>query len=334
MTVIRRLRESGIHVVERPQPADLSVWLCLTAESAALLRAVWGWSEGGSPSAWPVSGRLVRWGAEPPTYLAAPALMLNAASLRLELAALSNMAGTTHDLDIQWSVHTRDAAPVDTRVQFGRRWVAQGVVECSRSAPAYATLESIDDRGWLFFSPLGNGDGVVQAMTLGLPGDAVGLLDEIIRESVLAAPFLGHWRQKPVAVDASPSLHRHFIDGNAIRVGAAAARLDPISGGGVAFSIRSAVLLAAALAEGRSGRLRSKAAASAALRYYENRLKTAFLAHLQTTSSYYGDAFSSAAWHALREDAELVALAERLSSAQLTAAHFALHDYDLVEISR
>jgi hypothetical protein len=76
-------------------------------------------------------------------------------------------------------------------------------------------------------------------------------------------------------------------EGGWIIAGEQAANLDPISGEGTPFSLRSAILAAAAIEAIRDNRID----ANGALLHYQSRLTKTFIEHLKGYLSYYHDTF-------------------------------------------
>ena len=135
-------------------------------------------------------------------------------------------------------------------------------------------------------------------MTHGIADDPDKSLAEAVRRSNVARLYVGERAEKPKWIDATPFLAKHLVCGRRLRLGRAAAVLDPVSGGGLAFSLRSAILLAASISLA-SGHFYCRERARLLFGHYARRLGSAFAEHLQCCDDFYRSGGLGADWVAL-----------------------------------
>lgn len=153
--------------------------------------------------------------------------------------------------------------------------------------PARSLVESLLD-GWLFLAPTDKGSAVLQAMVPLPPDNPRKRLRDMLGQSSLIAPYVGGHGQIDV-IPAAPGVHLPLIDDGKIFVGGAGVRLDPVSGEGVPFAIRSAMLAAAVLTH--------RGQAETVQAHYFQRTLTSFLSHLSGCRNFYAEAFAdNPAW--------------------------------------
>jgi hypothetical protein len=171
---------------------------------------------------------------------------------------------------------------------FGSRCAVEATVEVDGPSDSVVLKQGHD--GWAFLLPTGPGRGVLQVVTLDRCAgrDALeAMLDEVgfgnVR--VLSVCDVMH----PVA----PAIATPLADVGWLRVAAAAFRMDPLSGSGVASSARSGLLAAATIAS--LGRASDPAAM---LGHYERRIRSHVRAHLDACAELYSEATLADAWRA------------------------------------
>ena len=123
---------------------------------------------------------------------------------------------------------------------------------------------------------------------------------------------------------SAPYLNYPTYDSNWLTVGRPLIKLDPISGEGTPFALRSAILAAAVI----DGICQNPDRKSALLNHYQHRLLQSFISHLQGCQNYYHSAFASSnTWE--KEIGEMAMINQYLSESfsSLTKSNF---DYQLV----
>ena len=148
-------------------------------------------------------------------------------------------------------------------------------------------IESLLD-GWLFYAPLKHNSGVVQACLPTLPTNPRRALLNCLYYSNLISPLVNHLSGVR-CFPSAPRLQLPLFGSRWLRVGQAAIKLDPISGEGTPFALRTGILAAAVT----DGILQHTTTATALLNHYQTRLTHSFLSHLQGCSQYYQLAFGN-----------------------------------------
>lgn len=145
-------------------------------------------------------------------------------------------------------------------------------------------VESADD-GWMILIPHN-----LQQGTLQWCSPATTEPEDWLEQSKVIAPQISGLNDERcfnVAPTIALPMCGQTDDGCWIIAGEQAANLDPISGEGTPFSLRSAILAAAAIEAIRDNRID----ASDALLHYQSRLTKTFIEHLKGCLSYYHDTF-------------------------------------------
>jgi hypothetical protein len=235
-----------------------------------------------------LTGRSVRWGRDAaPVLVPAPAVVVNGPRLvaALEQRLPDGVQRAEEAPPADWTVHA-SARPA-SNPPVGRRVALVGHAPMpSTGVSRMATTE----RGWVYLAPLGNGRGLVQAMTPVPPDDPAGFVAGEIEAAGLGG-FVSEPPQQVTVVPAAPWLSRQRAEPGRIHVGGAVLRLDPVSGSGAGHAMRTAILAAAVIRGIRDGH-----PAADLLGHYHRRLGAAFHDHLAGCAAHYRAAFDSPDW--------------------------------------
>jgi hypothetical protein len=142
-------------------------------------------------------------------------------------------------------------------------------------------IESLTN-GWLFYAPLNDGAGILQACLPNLPIEPRRALLNCLYESHLISPLIHHLGLVR-CFPAAPRLQFPLYGSRWLMVGESGVKLDPISGEGTPFALRSGILAAAVV----DSILQDPTTSDALLNHYQTRLTHSFLSHLQGCSQYY-----------------------------------------------
>ncbi len=196
--------------------------------------------------------------------------------------------------DYAWIVYGNQAPagqPISESCEFlpgGQRvMITAEVPNDDSTLPDSCYIESLPD-GWLFYAPLNCSFGVVQACLPTLPTNPRRALLDCLYYSHLISPLVNHLDQVR-CFSSAPRLQLPLSGSRWLRVGQAAIKLDPISGEGTPFALRTGILAAAVI----DGILQDTTTADALLNHYQTRLSHSFLSHLQGCSQYYQLAFGN-----------------------------------------
>ncbi len=142
-------------------------------------------------------------------------------------------------------------------------------------------IESLSD-GWLFYAPLDGNLGMLQACLPTLPTNPRRALLDCLYYSHLISPLVNHL-ERVRCFPSAPRLQLPLDGSRWLMAGEPAVKLDPISGEGTPFALRSGILAAAVI----DGILQDPTTSDALLNHYQTRLTHSFLSHLQGCSQYY-----------------------------------------------
>jgi 2-polyprenyl-6-methoxyphenol hydroxylase-like FAD-dependent oxidoreductase len=175
---------------------------------------------------------------------------------------------------------------------FGRRVILAADVALRNAADSHVCWMETVPNGWVFLAPLGHGQGLLQAMVAERPADqALALSDAMASTACIHGLVEG--LASPVATfDAAPRLREPIGEAGWLSVGEAAMRLDPISGYGVAYAIREAILATAVIDTAGAA-----ASSQGYLSHYQHRLRDAFIGHLDACIGLYGAGLASPTWN-------------------------------------
>lgn len=216
---------------------------------------------------------------------------------------------------------------------FGTRCILSTEVPLvSSNDPHNFWIEAIRD-GWFFLAPLNSQVALLQLMLPSRPQQSTAVMNRLLQETnyiqkEISAPNIS---TPPVVLDAFPQILDPFFGITPVglrwlAIGSAAFAVDPISGDGVGYAIRSAILAASVVSGIISGLPREQC-----LQHYNQRLYSAFLTHLKACLNYYEPKFESLAW---RPEINLMKhLLNKSSSRKLAQAKYTykLNHFQLVE---
>ncbi|WP_143133698.1 NAD(P)/FAD-dependent oxidoreductase [Actinoplanes philippinensis] len=235
-----------------------------------------------------LTARWVRWGdGAVPAEVASPAVAVDGARLAEGLARRLpdrvRRAETAPAAD--WTIGA--AARPAVNPPAGRRVAVAGHVTMACTG---VSRMATTGRGWVRAVPLGDGRGLVRAVTPVPPDDPEGFL-----AAEIEAAGLGAWVTGPpegvTVVPAAPWLSRQRAEQGRIHIGGAVLRLDPVSGSGAGPALRTAVLAAGVLRQLRDGM-----PAAELLGHYHRRLGAAFHRHLTGCAAHYRRVFAGPEW--------------------------------------
>ncbi len=151
-------------------------------------------------------------------------------------------------------------------------------------------IESLAD-SWLFYAPLDDNSAMLQACLPRLPTNPRRAVLDCLYYSQLIAPLVNQLKQftQVRCFPTAPQLHLPLYGSRWLMLGQSAVKLDPISGEGTPFALRTGILAAAVI----DGILDNPTAANSLLSHYQTRLTHSFLAHLQGCSEYYQPVFGN-----------------------------------------
>lgn len=181
----------------------------------------------------------------------------------------------------------------------GKRQIVSHNVKLSRHANgADYVVEALTD-GWLILAPQNNKVATIQYCATGnIPSD---WLDNCLHSSKTIAPLIAgvYPNNTSGAVITAPKIHLplcgeypHTQDPKHpiwLIVGEQAANLDPISGEGVPFALRSALLAAAVC---HAHKQQNTSSTETLLNHYQARICYSFTQHLKGCSSFYRDSLN------------------------------------------
>lgn len=266
------------------KPHPRPQFVCINSVAIALLRDLFPrvFSGGQSPG-YPVEMREVIWSDDRvPSRIRQSDMVVDMGQLTQRLlddlgSVLLETDGRPAMLEVN---PTSDTRPF---LSLGNRSLLVTRVDLTRPLePARSQMESLLD-GWIFLAPLDEESALLQAMVAVPPTDPGLRLKEMLVQSSLIAPRVAKISHVDV-IPAAPGIHLPLAGDREIFIGGAGIRLDPVSGEGVPFAIRSAILAAGVLThEGQAAEVRT---------HYTRRMLTSFLSHLSGCQAFYSDCFS------------------------------------------
>lgn len=228
--------------------------------------------------------REVLWGEDAvPRRIRQEAKVIDASALTNRLFAMLDAAGPSGAAaPVTWQVNPGSGGAKLLRT--GERAMLTLRVDLARPLdPPRSLVESLMD-GWMFLAPIDADSAILQAMIPKPVADTAARLQAMLDQSSLIAPHVtatGPVLQFP----AAPAIRLPIAEETGqILIGGRGARLDPVSGEGAPFAIRTAILAAAVLTH--------DGPVAQAVDLYQRRILTSFLSHLAGCQSFYADAFS------------------------------------------
>ncbi len=215
---------------------------------------------------------------------------------------------------------------------LGNRCILSTEVPLARiNDPHNFWIEAIPD-GWFFLAPLNPQVALLQLMVPTRPQQSMAVMKKFLQQTRYIQKHISNdISAPPVILDAFPQiLHPLFgmtpVGSRWLAIGSAAFAVDPISGDGVGYAIRSAILAASVV----SG-IASSLSFEQCLQHYNQRLHSAYLSHLKACLKYYEPKFASLAW---RSEINLMRnMLNQSSSRKLTQAQYTyrLNHFQLVK---
>ncbi|MBD2565983.1 NAD(P)/FAD-dependent oxidoreductase [Nostoc sp. UIC 10607] len=282
--------------------------------------------------------RWVHWGTQP-VQVEQPALAIRSHSL-LQLLRNSKVMQHTRVIDVSqltaqqisqkyaWTVYTRHkrgalALPKSSQFLVGgqRVMIAAEIQDTSKSAHV-CYIESLAD-AWLFYAPV-DGGAMLQACLPITPANPRRALLECLYQSTTISAFINDL-QKVDCFSSAPHLQWPLYGSGWLMVGESAIKIDPVSGEGTPFALRSAILAGAVIDAILSDRIPD----ISALNHYKTRLTHSFISHLRGCIQFYREVFSTnLAWQA--EINQMIDIAETLST-QLEQQAVNVLNYRLID---
>ena len=297
--------------------------------------------------------RWVCWGTQP-VQVEQPALAIRSHSL-LELLRNSKVMQHTRMIDASqltaqqisqkyaWTVYTKhkQGAMATPAVRGASRREGIALLESSQSLiggqrvivtaevqdtpkSAYTCyMESLAD-GWLFYAPVNGSGAMLQACLPITPANPRRALLECLYKSTTISTFVNDL-QKVNCFFSAPHLEWPLCGLGWLMVGEPAIKIDPVSGEGTPFALRSAILAGAVIDAILSDRIPD----ISALSHYQTRLTHSFISHLRGCIQFYREVFSTnLAW--LAEINQMIDIAETLST-QLEQQAVNVLNYRLID---
>ncbi|MCC5647639.1 hypothetical protein LC607_32970 [Nostoc sp. CHAB 5824] len=283
--------------------------------------------------------RWVRWGTQP-VQVEQPALAIRSHSL-LELLRNSKVMQHTRVIDASqltaqqisqnytWTVYTRHkkgaiALPESSQsLVGGQRAIVTAEVQDTPKSAHTCYIESLAD-GWLFYAPVDRSSAMLQACLPITPANPRRALLECLYQSTTISAFVNDL-QKVDCFSSAPHLQWPLCGSGWLMVGEPAIKIDPVSGEGTPFALRSAILAGAVIDAILSDRIPD----ISALSHYQTRLTHSFISHLRGCIQFYREVFSTnLAWQA--EMNQMIDIAKTLSN-QLEQQAVNMLNYRLID---
>jgi len=178
------------------------------------------------------------------------------------------------------------------RYSFGDRHIIS--VKCDLTDPSYQNETWIEatNEGWLFVAPLDTSTAILQAMVPFEPNNSATVLKNLLQRTEIINTIVCNIQVSQFVFKGYPDIINPLCGPRWISIGEAAASFDPLSGNGVGYAVRAAVL-AASVIKGISSGLST----IDCLNHYSLRIYSAFLSHLRDCLTYYNSGnFSLPAW--------------------------------------
>ena len=193
---------------------------------------------------------------------------------------------------------------------FGRRVILAANAPLRKPANPHACWMETVPNGWVFLAPLGHGRGMLQAMVAARPADEALALTDAVAATACIHGLVDGLASPVTTFDAAPRLRQPIGEAGWLPVGEAAMRLDPVSGYGVTYAIREAILASAVI--DAAGTVPSS---HGHLTHYQRRLRDAFVGHLDVCIRLYSAGLASPTWNQ-----EIKPMRQAVEAARRTAA--------------
>ncbi|EKF02477.1 hypothetical protein FDUTEX481_06640 [Tolypothrix sp. PCC 7601] len=205
----------------------------------------------------------------------------------------------------------------------GQRVIVTAEVQDTPKSAYTCYMESLAD-GWLFYAPVNGSSAMLQACLPITPVNPRRALLECLYQSTTISKFVNDLQKVNCFVSA-PHLEWPLCGLGWLMVGEPAIKIDPVSGEGTPFVLRSAILAGAVIDAILSDRIPD----ISALNHYKTRLTHSFISHLRGCIQFYREVFSTnLAWQA--EINQMIDIAETLST-QLEQQAVNVLNYRLID---
>ncbi|HUG38687.1 MAG TPA: hypothetical protein VML54_17140 [Candidatus Limnocylindrales bacterium] len=308
----RVLAEHGWDVRLGAAPPPRLPLLVLNAVTVALLEEVFGAGEIRRAGGHPVRARRVRWGSVPHFAEVEERSLAVAGDVLVESLLAELLACHAHRVEREpletpepgasptiaadggWTIAGGGGSGEDRRQCWGTRTLLAGELSLQASDDATAWMESTP-RGWVFMAPRSRERALVQAVVPAPAGDPRVQLLALLEETREIRHQVGGHLDDVRIFATAPALAEPLCRPGWIAVGEDAVRLDPLSGEGAGYAMRTAILAASVLDGIASGQ-----PAAEGLSHYRARLHVTFAAHLRACLAFYDAAGFDATWDAER----------------------------------
>ena len=267
-------------VVAAPRPQ----YICINDVAISLLKDLFPtlWADG-DDLGYQLSEREVIWGEDPtPQRIRQDARVVNVGHLTERLfEALGDIKQGSNSDPVSWEVNPPDSLP--GMLSIGDRVMITARIALTRPlVPARSLMESLMN-GWMFLAPIDSIHGILQFMTAKPPADPEFFLTNALSQSYLIAPYVESIEEVGL-FPAAPAISLPLVNNQQILIAGKGVRLDPISGEGYPFAIRSAILGAAVMMH--------QGSSSDVAAHYTERTLSSFLSHLAGCYAFYSEALS------------------------------------------
>ena len=294
VTAATLLRARGAEVRVHVRPFARGRIVAIPVETLALASDLLGLTAQSLSIGPMVEHRRVDWSGGEVRVVPQVALVCDAADLAARLATPLRDAGC---LDHDESDEEESDWVLEAFGRHGRRAPAGERVGQFARVDGHFSREELTvtatRSGWIFTAPHPRGGLAVlivspsAALSAATEGDLAERLAEI-RMDASAAQVTELSRPEPVG----PALADPLWSGNSLKVGDAALALDPLRGDGVGFALRGALLAQAVLA-----RIDGDTSRAESLGHYSERVRRAFVAHVEGCRDYYRVARFAEIWN-------------------------------------
>lgn len=293
LTAAWLLCEKGLSPVVYGATSGSTRRIALNASTVELIETLFGIRLTANESAREIRHRtMVGWGERQDTSSPWPSLAIDADLLtadidqrfvrrfgdRVTSSTTSPARGQQLVIDTIGPHHPQYRNPPG-RLTFGHRVSTACSLRTTR--PLDGTLVERTADGWLFLLPATKNRWTLYVVSASPDSEPDDSIVNAIESSSLKGDVAGRTPAESWHAVA-PTLHHPLATNTCIRAGEAAFTFDPLSGDGVGYAIRSAVLAATVAADVVRAECRG-------LDYYQFRLGRAFRAHLEACRQFYSD---------------------------------------------
>jgi flavin-dependent dehydrogenase len=175
---------------------------------------------------------------------------------------------------------------------FGRRCIITMMVKLANSIEQNLCWMEAVPKGWVFLAPIEKDRALIQAMVPMTPSDPSLVLMDLLGQTQIIKTCVSDTLGDISIFKAFPKISAPLCGQGWITVGDSAVSFDPISGDGIGYALREAIL-----ATGAINAIASGLSMSDCLHHYTLRLYKTFLSHLRECYRYYySGGFLSSEW--------------------------------------